>query len=250
MSAPPPDRFEAAYVRPAQPAVFTDLARDWPATRRWSWAHLAEHHGALPVDVARVEASRVALEPGRGLVLEPQPLARWLEALARGEARGYAIAWWQRLGPKLQAEVPQPEHCANAAHHISKLWLSSKGTLSPLHFDLTDNLHTVLLGSKRFTLFPPGDAFRLYPQPLSTRLPYVAQVDPEAPDLSRFPRFAGARPFTVELQRGETLFIPRLWWHQVRTLEDCASVNSWWATGAWSAVASAANFAKRVLSIN
>jgi hypothetical protein len=39
---------------------------------------------------------------------------------------------------------------------------------------------------------------------------------------------------------GELLYIPRFWWHQVRSLDFSVSVNYWWATGwIWTIVRSA-----------
>ena len=46
-------------------------------------------------------------------------------------------------------------------------------------------------------------------------------------DLERFPDLANARPYRCVIQAGESLFIPRGWWHWVKTLEKCAAVNYW-----------------------
>lgn len=46
------------------------------------------------------------------------------------------------------------------------------------------------------------------------KIPWIP-VDPVAPDLSRFPRFAHARPITVTLQTGDMLYLPALWYHRV-----------------------------------
>ena len=50
-------------------------------------------------------------------------------------------------------------------------------------------------------------------------------VDTERPDLARYPRYAHASPLQCELGVGDVLFIPRYWYHQVLTTEDCVSVN-------------------------
>jgi len=51
----------------------------------------------------------------------------------------------------------------------------------------------------------------------STRGVY-SLVDPEKPDLERFPGFARATVREVVLSPGEMLFIPVGWWHHVRAL--------------------------------
>ena len=55
------------------------------------------------------------------------------------------------------------------------------------------------------------------------------QVDPEHPDLSRYPRFAQALPLHVTVRAGETLYIPALFYHHVRQSDDvhgrCIAIN-------------------------
>jgi Cupin-like domain len=56
-------------------------------------------------------------------------------------------------------------------------------------------------------------------------------VDPLAPDLVRFPRFEEAmkHALVAELEPGDALFIPSLWWHNVQA-HDTLNVllNYWW----------------------
>jgi ribosomal protein L16 Arg81 hydroxylase len=56
----------------------------------------------------------------------------------------------------------------------------------------------------------------------------VSAVDVEAPDAAEhFPAFANAKPFDTVLGPGDVLFIPRGWWHYVRSLTPSFSVNFW-----------------------
>src|SRR4029077_836543 len=45
------DEFVARYVRGCRPVVLTDLARDWPAMRRWSPQDLKARFGHLDVEI-------------------------------------------------------------------------------------------------------------------------------------------------------------------------------------------------------
>ena len=62
-------------------------------------------------------------------------------------------------------------------------------------------------------------------------------VDFDAPDLAAHPRFAlaMAHALTVELEPGDAIFIPSMWWHHVEGLADFnILVNYWWRrTPAW-----------------
>jgi hypothetical protein len=52
-------------------------------------------------------------------------------------------------------------------------------------------------------------------------------IDPREPDLSRFPKFAGAKPVETILEPGEVLYIPQFWWHFVLALDLCININTW-----------------------
>jgi hypothetical protein len=59
-------------------------------------------------------------------------------------------------------------------------------------------------------------------------------VKVSAPDLERYPRFAQALAVaeTVDVEPGDAVFIPRLWWHNVESLEPLnLSMNYWWFEG-------------------
>jgi hypothetical protein len=56
-------------------------------------------------------------------------------------------------------------------------------------------------------------------------------VDLAAPDLERFPRFAEAQQAaqSADLEPGDAIYIPFLWWHGVKSLDSFnALVNYWW----------------------
>ena len=59
----------------------------------------------------------------------------------------------------------------------------------------------------------------------------MTMVDFRSPDLERFPRFreAMAAALVAELEPGDVLFYPALWWHQVEALDPFnAMINYWW----------------------
>src|SRR3546814_2525666 len=56
-------------------------------------------------------------------------------------------------------------------------------------------------------------------------------VDLAAPDLTRYPRFAEAlaHAMTAELEPGDAIYIPGLWWHDVQAAGPFnVLVNYWW----------------------
>jgi len=125
---------------------------------------------------------------------------------------------------------------AQATEQLTSVWLGTE-TRIPAHWDLPQNLACVAIGRRRFTLFPIDQVDKLYIGPLDITLAGQPSslVDPYAPDLARFPRFAEAMPhgLCAELGPGDVIYIPSLWLHHVESLDPIGMlVNFWWrATG-------------------
>lgn len=114
------------------------------------------------------------------------------------------------------------------------LWLGPSGHTEPLHFDPGDGTLMQLHGAKRVVLFPPRATPNLYPFPIAKGAipPWVSQVTIRRPDFERFPRLPAAlsQRYEVTIGRGDIVFIPAFWWHEVTALgEDyICSVNRFW----------------------
>jgi hypothetical protein len=113
-----------------------------------------------------------------------------------------------------------------------RLWIGNRVT-TPAHFDEYHNIACVVAGRRRFTLFPPEQVANLYIGPLdfapTGAAISLARLD--RPDDPRFPRLrdALAAAQVAELEPGDAIYIPPLWWHHVASLARLnALVNYWW----------------------
>jgi hypothetical protein len=112
---------------------------------------------------------------------------------------------------------------------VPRLWIGG-AVRTQTHNDRDHNLACVIAGRRRFVLFPPTQVANLYVGPLDNPPP-LSLVDPEAPDLARFPRYrdAYAAAQAAWLEPGDALFVPKYWWHHVSSLDPYnAMVNYWW----------------------
>lgn len=115
---------------------------------------------------------------------------------------------------------------------LAHLWIGNRVTVSP-HFDAADNLAVCVAGRRRFTLFPPEQVGNLYVGPfdLTPAGVPIGTVPLDAPDLERFPKYrkALATAQVAELEPGDAIYIPYLWWHGVQSLESFNMLaNFWW----------------------
>ena len=136
--------------------------------------------------------------------------------------------------PAFTAENPMPLLDADR-HMLVSLWLGNR-TTTAAHWDLPQNLACVVAGRRRFTLFPTEQVANLYVGPIDRTLAGQpsSMVDIDRPDLDRFPRFAQAMDAAeiAELEPGDALYMPSLWWHGVTSTDSVgAMVNYWWRDG-------------------
>jgi hypothetical protein len=114
------------------------------------------------------------------------------------------------------------------------VWIGNR-TVATTHFDFSNNIACSLVGRRRFTLFPPDQVANLYPGPFAPTPggQVVSMADPRRPDFERYPRFreALAAAEVAELEPGDALFYPAMWWHHVEAIEPFnVMINYWWNT--------------------
>lgn len=115
---------------------------------------------------------------------------------------------------------------------LTSLWLGQQSRIAA-HQDFPANFACNLYGQRRFTLLPPEQVANLYPGPFQFAPggQDVSMVDFADPDLQTFPKFSDAMraAFKAELNPGDALYMPSMWWHQV---DACSELNllltHWW----------------------
>jgi hypothetical protein len=130
--------------------------------------------------------------------------------------------------PGFAAANPLPLPIPQAS---ARVWIGNASHVAP-HFDISENIAVAALGRRRVTLFPPAQTPNLYVGPLDVTIAGqpVSMVDIRAPDLARYPRYAEAMRHAVqaELEPGDALYMPSLWWHCIEALDPANILVNYW----------------------
>jgi len=239
--------FREDIVTRYRPAVLRGLVRDWPAVR-----HAVQSIDAICQYLGRFDSGRavdVVITPPhvRGRMFYNDDFSGFNFARStlsisavNDKLRRYA-AFDHR--PSIAAQSALIADCLPGFAEENRLplldesvrpriWLGS-AFVTPAHFDESSNIACVVAGRRRFTLFPPEQIANLYIGPLDfapTGTP-ISLVSVREPDFDRFPRFrdALAAAQVADLEPGDAVYIPPLWFHHVESLAKYnLLVNYWW----------------------
>ena len=241
-------RFEAEILPGDAPVVLRGVASSWPAVARGHESPLALAQYLAAMDNGRpVNALMMRPEEGGRLFFDATmtnfnyvhtkvPVSHVLEQILR-------YAQFERA-PAVVVQSAAITHCLPELKrdHVLPLldesvepraWVGT-ATVTPAHFDESHNIAVCVAGRRRFTLFPPEQVANLYVGPLD-HAPAgrpISVVDFANPDFDRFPRFreALAHAQVADLEPGDAIYMPPLWWHHVvSTGQLNMLVNYWWA---------------------
>ncbi|XP_005675088.2 PREDICTED: HSPB1-associated protein 1 isoform X1 [Capra hircus] len=243
-----PEKAKEIIMCLQQPAVFYNMAFDWPA-RHWTAEHLSEvlrgkqirfRMGRKSTDTAPqfetacnyVEAT---LEEFLSWNCDQSSISGAFRDYDHSKFWAYAdykyfVSLFEDKTDIFQDVIWSDFGFPGRNGRESTLWIGSLGAHTPCHLDTYGcNLVFQVQGRKRWHLFPPEDTPFLYP----TRIPYeessvFSKINVVNPDLKRFPQFQKARRHMVTLSPGQVLFVPRHWWHYVESIDPVTvSINSW-----------------------
>lgn len=238
-------QFDVEVVRRNEPAVLRGLVNHWPATEAGRKSSEAIRGYLSRLDCgARVRTFVGDSSMGGRFFYSPQfdafnfgiaeaPFAQLLAVLSDENDGRYVYMGSTHTSEILPGfEQENPLDLVQSKPTGPRIWIGNSSRIAP-HFDESDNIACVVSGTRRFTLFPPDQVDNLYPGPVDTTVAGqpTSLVDLADPDLERFPKFAEALKHaqSAELQPGDAIYIPALWWHGVQSTGPFnVLVNYWW----------------------
>lgn len=239
-----------ALVAEDKPLLFRGAARAWPLVQaglrsaREAADILVAAHSGEPVTVYRGDPSMAGrftytdAVDGFNFTGAREPLAAVLNEILAGTDQHIYIGstdialFFPRLGADNSLDLAAIHPMLTAHQGFGSVWIGNR-TTATCHYDYSHNIAVCVAGHRRFTLFPPDQAANLYPGPLDPTPggQVVSMVDFAAPDFGRFPRFRDALGHAqiAEMEPGDVLVYPAMWWHHVEALDAFnILINYWW----------------------
>ncbi len=144
---------------------------------------------------------------------------RWIGSDPRGQSKANFAQDFPSLAADFQ--VPQDLFFPTEKFFSSVLRISSAGIRVWTHYDVMDNIYVQIVGKKDVIMWNPDEAFNLYLDGDKSRV-----VDFQ--NLEQFPRFKDALQYRGHLESGDCLFIPALWFHNMKAIDTGVAINIFW----------------------
>lgn len=205
------EQFVEEHLKPQKPVLFTRFGHEWPAMQKWTPEYLRQKFGDKPI-MAVTTTKKAKGHAGHYGVPVQMTVNSYLDAVIdKDEDLRLAARHTREIASELVDDFSHSPLGTNYSNDLLWLFLGSKGSRTPLHFDFGPFhvFHTVFFGEKTMHLFAPSEGRNLHQLPLTAR----SKVDPLKPDLERFPRLAQLQGWRATFGRGETLFLPAGCWH-------------------------------------
>lgn len=218
LHAPDAARFFADFYHAHRPVLLTGLIDHWPAMRRWSLDDFESRLGARPVRVQWDRESDKDYEANSDAhgttrlfaeviarLRAPDPSNDFYMTANNHDHNRHALAeLWDDVG-----DIPGILTAQQGRDGF--LWIGPRGTITPWHHDLTNNLLLQIRGTKRVRLAASHDT------PLMRNSRHCFS-DWKTDELAPGPAAPG-RPavFECDIAPGEALFLPVGWWHHVES---------------------------------
>jgi hypothetical protein len=223
-----------SYISNNKPVVIVGVDHSLPLME-WSLERLINEYSDIVIRVLRSETQYFVYNEKKERTILQMSLA---DFYAKGILRPGSDGFFYTLGRSPINQFSGFDEYMELPSVLSKIvdgimrsperniWISPQGTRTALHFDAVENLNLQIEGSKNFLLYPPK-LHGMHACRWSSQAAYVSSIDPRN-DLAidGFPYTDGQE---VILEKGEMLYLPYGWWHQVDTVGNInLNANFWW----------------------
>lgn len=203
-------QFSENFYKPLKPLVIKGLSNKWPALQKWTPDFFKEQHGEKLVKV--YDASFASAGKNYMSSVEAIPLRDYIDKVmtTSQDLRMFLYNIKAEI-PELVNDIIFPSLIDNVSKSFVFMFFGCKNSVTQMHFDIDMShvFHTVIKGKRTIYLFPFDQSKNLHRYPFTCR----SYIDVEQPDVQKFPNLKKAKGYKVELNAGDTLYIPSGYWH-------------------------------------
>ena len=219
-----PADFRNAYIRTNRPLKMTDMATQWPAMKKWSFEFF---QGLESEQTVHLEEGNVMQQ---STSFRKESFRQYVARLAEDDrsADGGYLSVFRIFDafPHLRDDVDFGILDQFKLKASTSGWLGPAGTVTGYHIDWGDNILAQLCGRKCIHLAAPSQSENMYISKKFDQGTTISEVNMDAHDADRHPHFSRVIHHRITLNPGEMIFIPRGWWHHVRSLDPSISVSN------------------------
>jgi ribosomal protein L16 Arg81 hydroxylase len=212
--------FYRDYYFAGRPVLINGCMNDWPAMAKWSPDYFAATWGDAIVDVqvgrehdalfeqnAQAHVGQMAVRDFAAQVTSGISNDIYMTARNSDGNRKALPGLWDYIGDV-------PDYLTPQSPRSGFLWFGPKGTITPAHHDMTNNMMAQVLGRKRVRIVSAISQPHVY-----NHFHVFSQVDLADVDYERFPEMRSVRVLDCVLNPGQLLFLPVGCWHHVEALD-------------------------------
>ncbi len=225
------DVFIREYYSKNKPVVLRKGINHWPALKKWSPQYFADILGDAEIEVQFDRESDSLFERHSEKYRKSMLMSEFVNMIENdGESNNYYMTA-NNTQNNVEAIRSAFKDIGDFGEGYRKLfdndatfstyfWMGPKGTFTPLHHDLTNNMLVQVYGSKKVTLIPALQVPWIY-----NDLHVYSEVDFPKFDLKKHPLMQHVTPVEIIINPGDALFIPIAWWHCVDGLDKSISIS-------------------------
>lgn len=219
--------FVNEYIIPNKPVILTNAAKGWNAHQHFTPEFFKNN---FPGKVASIKGT-------------PYTMSAYIEMMLTSTEQNPAPYPWkmdiERKFPEL-LEYLEPRFEVMKKNRLKSPFFSERlipqaatleiffggpsGWFPYIHYDLYGlyAIVTQVHGRKEFILYEPDQGKNLYPDPENPWMSTIKEY--YNPDYNKWPLFKNAQSASVIIGPGETVYVPKGWWHTARSLEPTISI--------------------------
>lgn len=242
-----PDNIPVGVISAGEPVLFKGLVNEWPAVKASMSSDLAvanyikQFYSGSPVVLFQCNREKggryfynddyktLGFDSSRANM--EQVLDALCDECVRHEGRNFYIGS-TTVDTYLPGFRRENDVDLGERDPLVSIWMGNQSTVAA-HFDAPDNLACCVAGKRVFTLFPIAQIDNLYVGPIdfTPAGQMISTVNFDDPDFDKHPKFKKAMDSAIiaELEPGDALYLPSMWWHHVQSYEALnILVNYWW----------------------